>query len=187
MRETRVDGVKRVFDGHFKVDEATVAYQKPDGSWSEPTKRLSVERGDAVAVIIFDTDAHALTFVRQFRYPTRRHGEPWLLEIVAGNIDPSETALEAARREAKEEVGMDLGDLEKVAEMFGSPGGLSEKVTIFSALGERTSRGGGLEGEDVEIVQMSVEEALDRMDRGEIHDGKTLVALQWLALRRRGV
>ena len=186
MRETRVDKVERMFDGHFKVDEATVTYEKADGTWSEPAKRLSVERGDAAAVLIHDVAKDFLIFVRQFRYPTRRHGEPWLLEIVAGAIDPGEDAEEAARREAMEEVGMRLDAIEKVAEMYGSPGGMSEKITVFYAEGILEARGGGLDGEDVETVQMSTDEAFEMLGRGEIRDAKTLIALQWLALRRKG-
>lgn len=185
MREYRIDEVKRVFDGHFKVDEATVAYPKPNGEWSEPAKRLSVERGDAVAVLIGDVEKGTLIFVRQFRYPTARHGEPFLLEIVAGNVDEGESPEEAVRREAMEEVGMTLGDLEKVAEIYGSPGGLSEKITIFTAVGTREGEGGGLEGEDVEIVELSLEEALARLNRGEIRDAKTLIALMHMTSGKR--
>lgn len=191
MRGTRVDGVRRVFDGFFGVDEATVAYEKPDGTWSKPAKRLSVERGDSAAVLILDTERDTVSMVRQFRYSTLRHGEPWLLEIVAGKIDEGETAEEAARREAQEEVGMRLDTLEGVAEIYGSPGGLSEKISIFCAKGARDGEGGGLEGEDVEMVELPLEEALAMASRGEIRDAKTLIALQWLDMheavdRRKG-
>ncbi len=180
-----MDEVKRVFDGHFKVDEATVAYEKPDGSWSEPAKRLCVERGDAVAVLVHDEGNDTLLFVRQFRYPTRRHGEPFLLEIMAGMVDEGETPEEAARRESDEELGMRLGELVPVAEFYGSPGGLSEKVTLFYARGVRHGEGGGLasEGESLERVEMTRGEALGMLDRGEIRDGKTQVALGWLGRR----
>lgn len=189
MRGTRVDRVERVYNGFFGVDEATVAYEKADGTWSEPTKRLSVERGDSAAVLVFDTERDTVILVRQFRYPTLRHGEPWLLEIVAGKIDEGETAEAAARREAEEEIGMRLDALEEVAEIYGSPGGLSEKLSIFCARGTRVGRGGGLEdeGEDVETVELPVQEALAMAHRGEIRDAKTLVALQWLELTRAAV
>lgn len=184
MRETRVDGVERVFDGHFRVDEATVAYEKADGSWSDPVRRLSVERGDAAAVLIHDVEKDALVFVRQYRYPTARHGEPWLLEIVAGAIDPGEDAETAARREAREEVGMRLETMHMVSEMYGSPGGLSEKVTIFYARGRREEAGGGLEGEDLDIVEIGEEEAVAMLGRGEIHDAKTQIALLHVCVGR---
>lgn len=184
MRGTRIDEVKRVFDGHFKVDEATVAYEKADGTWSELVKRLSVERGDAVGVLVHDEDRDELVFVRQFRYPTLRHGEPFPLEIMAGAIDPGESPEEAARREADEELGMKLGELTKVAEMYGSPGGLSERITIFYARGRREGAGGGLEGEDVEIVAMSEDEAVRRLGQGEFRDGKTQIALLHVTVGR---
>ncbi len=177
MREYRIEGVKRVFDGHFKVDEAIVAYQKPNGQWSEPTKRLSVERGDAVAVLIHDPAKDTLIFVRQFRYPTVRHGEPFLLEIVAGNVDKGETPEAAVVREAKEEVGIDIENLRKAAEMYGSPGGMSEMITVYVAEGAFTGGGGGLQGEDVEVVEIPAAEARAMTERGEIRDGKTQIAL----------
>lgn len=186
MREYRVERVERVFDGHFKVDEATVAYQKPNGEWSEPTKRLSVERGDAAAVLIYDEAKDGFLFVRQFRYPTARHGEPFLLEIVAGNVDEGETPEAAAVREAREEVGVEIRDVTKVAEIYGSPGGMSERITVFYACGTYDGGGGGLEGEDVEVVSMPTAEALAMMERGEIHDGKTQIALLHWALAGKG-
>lgn len=181
MRETRVESVRRVYEGFFSVDEATVTYEKQDGSWSKPSKRLSVERGDSAAVLIHNVEKDTLVFVRQYRYPTDRHGEPWLLEIVAGSIDEGETAEQAARREAEEEVGIKPDRLEKVAEMYPSPGGMSEKISIFYAEGRPTGGGGGLEGEDVELVEIPREEAIAMVRRGEIRDGKSLVALLWLA------
>ncbi len=179
MRETEIVGVRRVYQGFFAVDEATVTYEKPDGSWSPPSTRLSVERGDAVAVLIHDPEKDVFLLVRQYRYPTARHGEPWLLEIVAGTIDPGETAEEAARREALEETGIELDSLEQIAQFYGSPGGLSEKLTIFNAEGRYDGGGGGLENEDVEVVEIPTKEAFAMVERGEIHDGKSLVALLW--------
>lgn len=180
-----MESVRPVYEGFFRVDEARVAYKKSNGQWSGPTTRLSVERGDSVAVLIHDAEKDTLLFVRQFRYPTLRHGEPWLLEIVAGAVDGGETVEEAARREVEEEVGLRLEKLEKIADMYPSPGGLSEKITVFYAKGRYEGGGGGLEGEDVEPVELSAGEALELLDRGDLRDGKTLVALQWFARRRR--
>jgi len=185
-RHVEVVSVERVYDGFLKVDQATVRYERPDGTQSEPTKRASLERGDSVGVLLQERSTGRLLFVRQFRYPTLRHGEPWLLEIVAGAIDPGETPEQAATREIEEEVGFRVERLEPLAEMYGSPGGLSEKIYIYFAEFEeekRASEGGGLEGEDVERVDLSLEEALKMLDAGEIRDAKSQIAL--LRLRDR--
>lgn len=179
MRQTRIESVRRVFQGFFAVDEATVTYEKPDGTWSPPSTRLSVERGDAVAVLIHDPARDVFLFVRQFRYPLVRHGEPWSLEIVAGGIDAGETPEAAARREAIEETGVTLERLMPITEFYSSPGGYSEKLTIYLAEGRYAGGGGGLEDEDVEVVEIPRKEAYAMMERGEIRDGKSLVALLW--------
>lgn len=187
MRGYRVESVRRVFDGFFGVDQARVAYEKADGSWSEPSDRLSVERGDAAAVLIHDIERDRFLLVRQFRYPTVRHGEPWLLEIVAGKVDEGETPEQAAIRETEEEVGLKIESVERIAEFYGSPGGMSEKITVYFAEARKEHRsggGGGLEGEDVEIVELDPHEAITMMDRGEIRDGKTQIALAWYARRK---
>ncbi len=183
MRRVEVQEVERVLDARFAVDRATVRYERPDGSLSDPTDRLCVERGDAAAVLVHDRGAGELLLVRQFRYATLRHGEPFLVEVVAGSIDPGESPEEAARREALEETGYRVRDLRLAAQFYSSPGGLSEKLYIYyGEVGaeDQASAGGGEEGEDVEIVRLSVEDALRKVDEGEIKDGKTLVALLWM-------
>ncbi len=114
MKQVQVLDRKRVFDGFLKVDEATVSYEKLDGSMSKPVKRQSLERGDSVAVLLLDRSTQELILVRQFRYPMLRHGEPWLLEMVAGMIDESETPEIAARREVFEEVRAEPLDLQPI-------------------------------------------------------------------------
>ena len=183
MRNVEVQKVERVLEDRFSVDRATVRYERPDGSMSELTDRLCMERGDAAAVLVYDRGAGELLLVRQFRYATLRHGEPFLLEIVAGSIDPGESPEEAARRETREETGYRVRDLRLAAQYYSSPGGVSEKLHIYyGEVGkdDQVSAGGGEEGEDVEIVRLSAAEAFRRMDEGEIKDGKTLVALLWM-------
>lgn len=185
MREYRIDDVHTVFKGFFSVDQATVSYEKLDGTWSKPADRLSAERGDAVAVLVHDPERAVFTFVRQFRFPTARHGEPFPLEVVAGAIDKGETPEVSARREVEEETGIKVQRMTKLSEMYGSPGGLSEMVTIFLAEGRHEGGGGGLEGEDVEVIEIPVDEALAMLDRGEIRDAKSQIALLRFAAGRK--
>lgn len=172
-----------MFQGFFGVDDATLRYEKPDGTMSDVTSRLCVERGDAAGVVVFNTDSQKLILVRQFRYPCLRHGDGWPIEIVAGAIDPGETPEQAARREVEEEIGYRVKSLTKIGPFYGSPGGLSEVVHLFYAevaSHEVVHQGGGLEGEDVELVRVTRDEAFAMMDRGEIRDAKALIGLSWL-------
>jgi ADP-ribose pyrophosphatase len=171
------------------LEDVEVRYEKPDGRLSSPVQRLSVERGDSVAVLVWVKDVDELVFVRQFRYPLFRHQEPWLIEIVAGSIDPDEIAEQAAVRELKEEVGVVGTKITQIAEFFGSPGSLSEKITIyFAALDSRMTdlKIGGLPGEDLEILTSPVTEVYRNFLQGKFHDGKTAVALGWFFLQGPG-
>ncbi len=149
---------------------------------SESASRLSVERGDAVGLIVFDKDKDRLLFVRQFRYPTVRHDDPWPIECVAGGISAGESPEEAARRELFEELGYQPGELHLLESCYSSPGGLSEKVTIYFTEVSREDelgKGGGLdhEGEDVERVELSRDQVKEMLSHGGFRDAKTLVGL----------
>jgi ADP-ribose pyrophosphatase len=188
MKSFEVLEVTRKFTGFFSVDEALVQFEKGDGTMSHPMKRLSVERGDAVGLIVFDRDKDRLVFARQFRYPTIAHGFPWLLECAAGMIDKGETAEEAARRELKEELGYQAKTLIHLGDFFASPGGMSEQLSMFFAeLGQDdlVSQGGGLtdENEDIERVELSRQEVADLLTNNGFRDGKTLVGLLQAKLR----
>lgn len=185
MRKVDVQKVERVFEDRFAVDRATLRFEQRSGTMSGPVDRLCVERGDAVAVLLRDRSTRELILVRQFRYATLRHGEPWLLEAVAGMRDEGESPEETARREVLEETGYRLTELRPIAEFYSSPGGMSEKLHIFFAeVGpeDQETEGGGVEDEheDLELVRLTPEEAFRQVDVREIKDGKTLVALLWL-------
>ena len=127
-------------------------------------------------------------FVRQFRYSTHEKGPGWLLETVAGVVEPGETPEEVARRELLEEAGYRARDLEFVSSFYLTPGGSSERILLYIAEvedGDRVEDGGGLdgEGEDIEVVEMAEADVWCAVDTGEIVDAKTLVGL--LSYRQR--
>lgn len=192
----------QVFDTKtFQVTRAELQYRQSDGTLSEPLTRFAVVPGDAVGVLAYDPRAEVMFFVRQFRYPVfeRLPGDApsdtvrqaaWLLEIVAGKIDDGESAEQAVRRELREETGFEVAAPPKqIGIMYPSPGNWSEQITIFLAevdtAGARGQGGGTDKGEDTEIVTMPIDEVLRMLERGEFHDGKTLIALQHFALRRQ--
>jgi hypothetical protein len=95
-------GKRRVFDGFFKIDEVELSYERFDGKMSPPVKRLCFERGDSVTAILFNPECRKLLFVKQFKYPTYEKGPGWIVETVAGILEPGETPEAALRRETLE-------------------------------------------------------------------------------------
>lgn len=184
----------------FKIVRAKLQYRRFDGSLSEPVTRLNFVRGTAVGVLLHDPDRDTVILVRQFRYPVyaglseqERAAEPqraWMLEIVAGVPEEGASADELARKELAEEAGIELaGELEQIATLYPSPGGTSERITLFvGAIDSRKQRGAGggvlSEGEDTQVVELRLDEALAMIKSGAISDAKTIVALQYLALRQ---
>jgi nudix-type nucleoside diphosphatase (YffH/AdpP family) len=186
------------FGDLFRVIRAELRYRRFDGTPSASVTRINFERGDAVGVLLHDPAEDTVLLVRQFRYPVYaglspdvREGDgarqAWLLEIVAGVRDADLTVSEVANKELLEEAGYRVkGGLQRVATIYPSPGGSSERIHLF--LGEldhhsRTGAGGGItaEGEDTQVVVLSLAEALAMIARGEICDAKTIIALQHLA------
>jgi nudix-type nucleoside diphosphatase (YffH/AdpP family) len=189
MRRVVVHAKRRVFDGFFDIDEAELSYERYDGQMSRPVKRLCFERGDSVAAIVLNRDSERLIFTEQFKYPTYEHGPGWIMETVAGTVEPNDGTPEAAlRREVLEELGYAVGELEPIAVFYTTPGGSSERILLYYAEvtdADRVQDGGGLQAEDEDIK--AVEVPLAELDRlvasGGIHDAKTLVGVQWLQRR----
>ncbi len=186
----------------FRIVRAEISHERYDGTWSKEITRINFERADGVGILLYDPQRDVVVLVEQFRYPAyaRLYGEEstddargaWLLEVVAGVHDEGLSAEQTARKELLEEAGYRLrGDLRRLITFFPSPGGTSEQVTLFVAEIEpddRVEQGGGVdaEGEDVRVVEMQFETALNKIRRGEIVDAKTVIALQALALEKLG-
>jgi nudix-type nucleoside diphosphatase (YffH/AdpP family) len=178
-----VHSKRRVFDGFFKLDELALCHRRYDGTMSEEKRFLVFERGDAVAVLIFNRDTAEIVLVEQFRAPTLDKGanEGWIIEVVAGMIRTGETPEQAVIREAFEETGYRIKDPEHIATFFSSPGGSSERIFLYYAVvqeGQRIGLGGGSrsEGEDIKLITMSVDELLGRLRHATINDAKLVIA-----------
>ena len=136
-----------------------------------------------------DAEAQNVLLTRQFRYPVyvNDHPDGMLLETAAGLLDDDD-AETAIRREAEEETGVRIGELEHVFDVYMSPGSVTERVHCYAAPYTPAQRGtgGGIaeEGEDIEVVELPLTEALAMIETGEIADAKTIMLLQWAALRR---
>jgi ADP-ribose pyrophosphatase len=185
--DVRVLADDTVYRGHFAMRRVTLSHRLFAGGWSQPHSRELFERGDAVGVLPWDPQRDELVMLEQFRAGAMRDERtPWMLELVAGVVEPGESDAEVARREAVEEAGLEVGKLAPVAAYYPSAGACSEQVRLF--IGRVDARGaGGLhgladEGEDIRVHVLPRERVMAALDRGEIVNGHTLVALQWLRI-----
>jgi nudix-type nucleoside diphosphatase (YffH/AdpP family) len=153
-------------------------------------RREVVEHGQATAVLAYDPERRMAMLVRQLRAPVyMTSGEELLLEAIAGMLDDGTDAPTTARREAMEEAGLRLGELEFVANAWPSPGMLTERLSLFLApyaASDRVGAGGGLasEHEQIEVVEMPLRELAALIDEGHMYDMKTLALVQSLRVRR---
>jgi nudix-type nucleoside diphosphatase (YffH/AdpP family) len=182
---------RRVFDDFFKVDELVVSFQRTDGKMSQDERRLVFERGDAVAVLLLNLDTRSVIVVQQFKVPAlvgRRRDHPsiidgWIIEAIAGVIEPNETPEAAIIRETMEETGYQIRFPKLIAKFLSSPGATSERIFLyFAEVRERdkTGKGGGIDDEDIKTLQMTLDNLFDRLAKGSIDDPKLLIAAYWL-------
>ncbi|MBS1211429.1 MAG: hypothetical protein H6R26_45 [Proteobacteria bacterium] len=179
----------QVYSGFFNLIRMRLRHTLFGGGWSGIVERELFHRGSCVAVLLYDPVQDCVILIEQFRVGAMKaNDDPWLLEIVAGAVEEGETTEQVARREALEEAGCELRALLPVYEFFTSPGGLSEKITLYCGIVDAQGRGGvhGLEEEDEDILAMVVPfaEAMSLVERGRIDSAIPIVALQWLALNR---
>ncbi len=186
-----IDKLERVLDDFFQVLRATFRFVKTDGSLSEPLERLVFERGDSVAVLLYDPARDEVVLAQQLRLPVYlREGNGWLLELVAGMLDAGRSPEDIARSEALEEAGYQLDALEHLVTVYLSPGACTERIHIYLAEitpEQRVQAGGGLpgSGEDIRVRAIPRAEALAMVADGRIRDAKTVIALQRQALLAR--
>jgi len=184
----------RLFDDFFKIDEFLVAHERRDGALSAVERRLVFERGDSVAVLLFDASHKSVVLVEQFKMPVlaaRRRDDPsttdgWIVETVAGMIDAGETPEAAVIRETFEETGYRIQRPHLVGRFFSSPGGTSERLFLYYAEvndADRAGQGGGVGDEDIKVVRRSLDDLFGRLARGSIEDAKLAIAVYWLQNR----
>lgn len=190
-RRAEIHKQTRLFDDFFKVDEVIVSHEQKDGTISPEQRRLVFERGDAVAVLLFNPDTRTVILVEQFKVPSllaRRRDEPatadgWITETIAGMIDAGETPEQAAIRETREETGYLLSEPRLISRFFSSPGGTSERIFLYFAEvrgSDRLGEGGGLPGEDVTVLEIPAVDLLARLKEGALEDPKLIIGAYWL-------
>ncbi len=179
------------YRGHFRLDKYRFRFRMFGGRWSKPVTREVLDRGAAVALLLYDPDRDAVVLIEQFRLPAMLAGSNgWQIEPVAGLTDQEGESEEGvARRDAQEETGIDVtGELIFVHRILPSTGALTERVSIYCARVD-SRRAGGVHGnadedEDIRVLVKPFREAMRMMRAGEIDNAHCVVALYWLDANR---
>jgi GDP-mannose pyrophosphatase NudK len=185
------------------MENVTIKSSETLSKWKHELKKIQFERttkgggiqsqerevydhGNAVAALLYNKVKRTVLLTRQFRLPAYLNdGDGMLWEACAGMVEKGEEPEATMKREIREEMGYEITALQKIYEVYSSPGSLKELLILF--VGEynpdqKASEGGGLkeEGEDIEVVEMPLQEALKKTNSGEIKDAKTVLLIQWL-------
>ena len=184
-----VDQRETLFDSFLRVDRLKLRHSLFAGGWSELMTRELILRPRAVGVLLFDPAQQQVVLVRQIRVGMLDEGQnPWLLELVAGMVESGEEPIEVAARESLEEANTKPQDLLQICEYYNSPDISNERITLFCGRVDSTQAGGifGLdaEHEDIEVVVLSLADALAKVASGEINNAMSIIALQWLQLNQ---
>jgi nudix-type nucleoside diphosphatase (YffH/AdpP family) len=184
--DVRVERVELLSSDWYVLRRTTFQLRHRDGSWSTQ-QRETYDRGNGATVLLYDTERRTVLLTRQFRFPAYVNGHPdgLLLEAAAGLLDDDDPVT-AVRREAEEETGHRVGELTHVFDVYMSPGSVTERLHFYAGpydAGTRATGGGGVaeEGEDIEVVELGIDEALAAIGTG-IVDAKTIMLRQWAVL-----
>ena len=186
----RVLEVKVLSDHWSTLRTTAFEFLRRDGRW-QTQHRETYDRGNGAAILLYQPQQRTVVLTRQFRYPTFVNGHRELMvEVPAGVLDGASPE-DCIRAEAEQEAGVRVRAPRRVFEAFMSPGSVTERLHFFVAEYEPADRlgpGGGLEheGEDIEVFEADIDDAMKMIDTGEICDGKTIMLLQYAALRLFG-
>lgn len=187
----RIRNVEVLSDDWYLLKKTTFDYRRADGVW-QTLNRETYDRGNGATILLYNLQKRTVILIRQFRFPTYRDGhDGFLVETPAGLLDNASPE-QRIRDEVAEETGYRVGEVRKVFEVFMSPGSVTEKLHFFVgeyAGDDRAGEGGGnvAEGEDIEVMEVPIQQALMMIAEGEIADGKTIMLLQYAQLHLFGV
>ncbi|MCL5497514.1 GDP-mannose pyrophosphatase [Escherichia coli] len=186
--EVRIEDSKILSDDWYTLTKYTFELCRRDGEWQRQNREV-YDRGNGATILLYNRPKRTVILTRQFRFPVFINGhDGYLIEAAAGlldNMDP-ESRIKA---EAEEETGYRVANVQKVFEAFMSPGSVTEKLYFYTAeyqSGDKISLGGGIEaeGEDIEVMEMTLDDALAAIDSGLICDAKTIMLLYHVALKK---
>lgn len=179
---------KILTDNWGVLKKVTYDFLNPDGSWGAQTREV-YDRGDGVTILLYNKARKTIILTKQFRFPTFVNGnsDGHLVETCAGKLD-EESPENCAIREAEEETGYKVQEVQKVFELYMSPGSVTEKIYFYTASYDekmKVNEGGGLasEQENIEILEIPFSEAVQMLNDQKIKDGKTVILLQFALIQ----
>ncbi len=180
-----------IADSFYQLRELSVRHRSFSGE-SISVKRDLIDKPNVVAVLLYDAALDTVVMVEQFRIGALGQAKsPWLLEVVAGVVEPNESIQSVAARECFEETGLKIQGLEHIYKFTPSPGGVREYIDLFCARVDSTSAGGvhGLaaEGEDIKVHVLPAAVVFAMLKSGQIDNGISIIALQWLQLNSQKI
>lgn len=173
-------------DNWYTLKKITFDLLLKNGTWTQQN-RETYDRGNGATILLYNKETKTVILTRQFRLPTYINGNPdgMLIEACAGLLD-LDNAEDCIRRETEEETGFTVREVKKIFEAYMSPGSVTEILHFFIAEYSRdmkTSEGGGVgENEDIEVLELPFDKALQMIETGEIKDGKTIMLMQYMKL-----
>lgn len=175
-------------DNWYVLRKITYEYLKNNGTW-ETLNREAYDRGNAAVILLYNQTHKTVVLTRQFRMPTFVNGNSsgLLIEACAGLLD-NDNPEDCIKRETEEETGYKISEMQKIFEVYMSPGSVTEMLHFFIAAYSnemKVHEGGGLdhEQEDIEVLELPFDKALHMIDTGEIQDAKTIMLLQHIRLK----
>lgn len=191
MTNNRVKNLKSelLSDNWYTLYKVTYDYQKLDGTL-ETQSREAYDRGNGATILLYNKEQKTIILTRQFRLPTYLNGndDGMLIEACAGLLD-KDNAEDCIKKETEEETGYKVSKVKKIFEAYMSPGSVTEIVYFFVAeytKDMQVGEGGGLahEQENIEVLEMTLATAVDKINTGEIKDGKTIMLIQYAQLHQ---
>lgn len=181
-----------LYKGFFECNRYHLTHKLYAGGESDLIMREVFERGHAVAVLPFDPIREELVLIEQFRFPAMEtNNNPWMIEVVAGIIEPGEDLEDVCHREAQEEAGIALTNLTKISSYLASPGACTERIHVYIAQVDASTATGihGLdsEAEDIKVLRVPLKQATQWLKNGKIDNSTAIIALQWLLLNKQQV
>jgi nudix-type nucleoside diphosphatase (YffH/AdpP family) len=187
--EIKIQKTELLSDNWYILNKVTLDYKKEDGNW-QTQKREVYDRGNGAAILLYNLQKKTVILTRQFRLPTYLNGNKsgMMIEVCAGMLDLNNPE-ECVIRETEEETGYRITKVEKIMETYMSPGAVTEILYLFTGAYDesmKVSEGGGVahEHENIEVMEMSFEEAYALIESGEIQDAKTIILLQHAKIKQ---